>query len=316
MGFVEQFVNGGAPGIAADILNEPFFVKTVSYDATNNYLTCTILPGSVDWGGGVRDLLTGTTTFNGEGIESQQLSAGLTSGSVYTSLSVGGGAAQAYVSGQKITLLSGVNRQVVTVAGAVTLGTNPIPVNSFTANFSYPIGTSLRFIFASTTYYVLYVKGGTFFLGPAAGIPGLHQFRLASVATAATIGNPPTVTDLRGLVTALPYFGSAALAAKPTISNVVGSMGSCVITSGNDQAGILQAHTSAGGPTGRVFDVAFAVSLPAAPRAVLLSPANADAAQSMTAYVDSGSLTAGGWSFYYGNSYVNRLADWHYVVMP
>jgi hypothetical protein len=57
MGFVFaagtiEFVNASAPGISGDILNEPFWVKAATCDASN--LTLTVGLGSADFGGGTR----------------------------------------------------------------------------------------------------------------------------------------------------------------------------------------------------------------------------------------------------------------------
>lgn len=49
---IDEFVNGGAPGISAERLNEPFHVKSATYDSGTDTITVTVGRGRVDWGGG------------------------------------------------------------------------------------------------------------------------------------------------------------------------------------------------------------------------------------------------------------------------
>lgn len=46
--FMDEFNNGGAPAINADRLNEPFYIKTLTYDAGNNRLALTIGRGRAE----------------------------------------------------------------------------------------------------------------------------------------------------------------------------------------------------------------------------------------------------------------------------
>lgn len=48
---VPRYVQGGAPGISADRLNQPFELKTAQYDAGNARVRCTIGAGRADFGG-------------------------------------------------------------------------------------------------------------------------------------------------------------------------------------------------------------------------------------------------------------------------
>ncbi len=70
------------------------------------------------------------------------LTAALTDGTAYTSLSVNA-TPTSLLSGQSLTLVSGTNTQVVTVSQTVPAGSTSIPVSSFDANYAYPVGTSV-----------------------------------------------------------------------------------------------------------------------------------------------------------------------------
>ncbi len=52
MANVTEWVNGGAPGISAERLNEPFHIAAAVYDSVNNKIDVTIGPGRADFGGG------------------------------------------------------------------------------------------------------------------------------------------------------------------------------------------------------------------------------------------------------------------------
>ena len=73
-----------------------------------------------------------------------QLSAALVSGDQYTALAVGATIVD-IPSGSSLTLTSGANTQVVTTTADAPAGSTSIPVSSFTANYGYPVGTSVTF---------------------------------------------------------------------------------------------------------------------------------------------------------------------------
>lgn len=94
-----------------------------------------------------RDLQTGAATdgrvyYLALGNGGATLSAALTNGSPYTSLTVTALPA-ALSSGQSVTLASGNNTQVVTLSANAGIGATSISVTSFNANFAYPVGTGL-----------------------------------------------------------------------------------------------------------------------------------------------------------------------------
>lgn len=68
------------------------------------------------------------------------LTAALVSGTPYTALSVVA-LKVAINTGDVVTLLSGSNSQTATASAPATVGATSISVNSFVANFAYPIGT-------------------------------------------------------------------------------------------------------------------------------------------------------------------------------
>ncbi len=70
------------------------------------------------------------------------LTAALTNGTAYTSLSVNA-TPTSLLSGQSLTLVSGTDTQVVTVSQTVPAGSTSIPVSSFDANYAYPVGASV-----------------------------------------------------------------------------------------------------------------------------------------------------------------------------
>ncbi|MGZ3677042.1 MAG: hypothetical protein ACXWQR_00560 [Ktedonobacterales bacterium] len=95
----------------------------------------------------MRDVLTGAATsgkvfYLALGNGGATLNAALTNGSAYTTLTTTALPA-ALTSGQSITLASGNNTQAVTLSANASLGATSISVTSFTANFSYPVGTGL-----------------------------------------------------------------------------------------------------------------------------------------------------------------------------
>lgn len=53
MAFMDEFQNGSAPGISADRLNEPFHLKSVTYDAANDRLVLVMGRGRETFGPGV-----------------------------------------------------------------------------------------------------------------------------------------------------------------------------------------------------------------------------------------------------------------------
>ncbi|MHB1865550.1 MAG: baseplate J/gp47 family protein [Candidatus Saccharimonadales bacterium] len=72
------------------------------------------------------------------------LSSALTSGTAYTALPVGATTVD-IPSGSSLTLTSGSDTQAVTTTADAPVGSASIPVSSFTANFSYPVGTAVTF---------------------------------------------------------------------------------------------------------------------------------------------------------------------------
>jgi len=78
----------------------------------------------------------------GELVTSATLSAALTSGATYTSLSVSALSAEV-LSGSSIVIGSGATTQTVTASAQAASGATSIPVASFTANANYTVGTSL-----------------------------------------------------------------------------------------------------------------------------------------------------------------------------
>jgi hypothetical protein len=90
----------------------------------------------------IRDAMLGRLTspqvyYLGVGTGLTTLSAGLTSGNAYTSLSVAA-LPLAVSSGQSLTLTNGTNSQVVTASANASVGATTIAVTSFNANYSYP----------------------------------------------------------------------------------------------------------------------------------------------------------------------------------
>src|SRR5487761_1047388 len=68
------------------------------------------------------------------------LTSALVHNTAYTALAVTA-LAKAVVTGDNVILLSGTNSQVAVASAPAALGATSITVNSFTANFAYPIGT-------------------------------------------------------------------------------------------------------------------------------------------------------------------------------
>lgn len=78
------------------------------------------------------------------------LQTALTSGNAYTSLALQAALPFALSDEQSLTLVSGAHSQVVDINGAVAAGVTSLTVDSFTANFSYPMGTFIVLSPAST----------------------------------------------------------------------------------------------------------------------------------------------------------------------
>lgn len=82
---------------------------------------------------------------------STTLSAGLTSGSNYTSISVAA-TSRALTTRDTVILTSGAHSQSVTLSANALSGATTLSVNSFTANFSYPSSTTTVVLDATMTY--------------------------------------------------------------------------------------------------------------------------------------------------------------------
>lgn len=79
-----------------------------------------------------------------QGTASTTLASALTSGTAYTTLDVAALATgEAIAAGDTLTLTSGTNTQTVTATIAASAGATTISVQSFTPNFSYPVGTTV-----------------------------------------------------------------------------------------------------------------------------------------------------------------------------
>ena len=71
------------------------------------------------------------------------LAGAITTGTVYTSLTLDANVPVSLASGQSLTITDGINSETVTTSGAVTGGTTAIiPINSWTAAHSYAAHTS------------------------------------------------------------------------------------------------------------------------------------------------------------------------------
>ena len=82
-------------------------------------------------------------TYVAVGTGTGLLATALTNGSPYTSLSLQSGATTAIANGTSLTLMNGANTQVITLSSAVNAGDTTLNVNSFNANFSYPINSGV-----------------------------------------------------------------------------------------------------------------------------------------------------------------------------
>ena len=113
------------------------------------------------------------------------LTAALTSGTAYTTLDVTALSAPV-LSGDSIVLTSGANTQTYTASAYAAPGATSISVNCLSANFSYPIGTTVADITSTPATLTLYLvpSGGT-----AEGATMIcNQMQVA--------GGDPTIIDL------------------------------------------------------------------------------------------------------------------------
>lgn len=89
-----------------------------------------------------------------------------TSGGSITTINLNSPVSVPMAVGNNIVLISGANRQVLTLSGAVTSGspTSTLTVNAFTPNFSYPVGTIVNL--ATLTVNGPFESGASSVVGP------------------------------------------------------------------------------------------------------------------------------------------------------
>lgn len=99
------------------------------------------------------------------------LSVALTSGTMYTSITLGAGITAAIANGQSLTLIDSTgDTQVITATGN-SIGDNIINVSSFTANANYGIGSGLVTT-PNATDTQLYAEATAYRIAATTGVPG------------------------------------------------------------------------------------------------------------------------------------------------
>lgn len=108
-----------------------FGAPSAGSQASTDSQTFSGVPGSVTY--------TDFSVWTGQ---STTLTTALVSGTAYTSLAVDALPA-ALASGATVTLVSGTDTQTFATSASVASGATSIPVTSASANFSYPVGTTV-----------------------------------------------------------------------------------------------------------------------------------------------------------------------------